>query len=131
MNLNFNFKIFLYTGGVSLRAMLSFSGVPCSHSHTHSYLEADQYNHSLICWPLISSTGAAGVKGLAQGHLSGGNEGGGSAAVSHSSPRFILPVPGIEPTTLRSQARFSNLLATTAQLTWQDTFEGISVNFVD
>ena len=36
--------------------MLSFSGVPCSHSNTHSYLEADQYNHSLSCWPLTSST---------------------------------------------------------------------------
>ena len=37
------FLPFIYTGGVSLRAMLSFSGVPCSHSHTHSHLEADQY----------------------------------------------------------------------------------------
>ncbi|XP_044024018.1 uronyl 2-sulfotransferase a isoform X1 [Siniperca chuatsi] len=44
------------------------------HTDTHSHLEAVQYYHSLICWPLSSSTGAVGVKGLAKGHLSGGNE---------------------------------------------------------
>ena len=38
---------------------------------SHSDLQAAQYNHSLIHWPLSSCTGAAVVKGLAQGHLRG------------------------------------------------------------
>lgn len=43
----------LFTLGNWLRAMLSSSGVPWSHSH----LEAAQNNHSLICWRQSSSTG--------------------------------------------------------------------------
>ena len=35
-----------------------------------------QGSYRLICCPLSSSTGAVGVKGLAQGHLSGASEGG-------------------------------------------------------
>lgn len=37
-------------------------------------LEAPLYNHSLICWPLSSSDGAVGIKGLAQGQVRGSNE---------------------------------------------------------
>ncbi len=38
-----------------------------THSYTHSHLEAAQYNHSLICWPLSGS--AVAVEGLnAQSH---------------------------------------------------------------
>lgn len=44
--------------------------------HTFIHLEAAQYNHSLICLPLSISSEVVGVKGLAQGKLSGGNEGG-------------------------------------------------------
>lgn len=43
------------------------------------------------------------VKGLAQGHFSGGNKGRPSASTT----------PKIKPTTLRSQTRFSNLWAST------------------
>lgn len=39
-----------------------------------------------------SSTGAGEIKGLAQGHNSGGNETWASIAVSLSLPRFILLV---------------------------------------
>ena len=100
---------FIYPGK-SIENNFSFATTTC-HIHTvpHSYLEAAQYNHSLICWPLSSSTGAVGVKGLAQGHLSGGNEGGTSAVLSLSPPRFYPVGLGIEPTTSRSQARFPNL----------------------
>lgn len=65
---------------LSLRVMQSFSGFP-DHIHTviFSQPESAQYNHILFYRTLNSCTKAAGVKGLIQGHLSGGNECGASA----------------------------------------------------
>ena len=57
-------------------------------------MEAAQYNCSLICWPKSRSTGAAGVKGLAQGHLSNGNEERSSAAF-HFPTHIILSARGL------------------------------------
>lgn len=55
---------------------------------------SDIYSGSLICWTLSSSVEAFGVRGLAQGHLSGADENGASAAF-HSPPHQIYPAgPG-------------------------------------
>lgn len=70
-------------------ASVLFAGRPWSH-YTQIHLQAGHYDHSLIFQPLNSSTGAVGVKGLAQGHLSGCNEEGASAAFLLSPARFIL-----------------------------------------
>lgn len=81
-----------------------------SHLHsysTHSELLVSRYNHTLIYCTVRAATGAIGVKGLVQGHLSGSKEGGASTAVSLSPPRFILPVPGLN---------LSNLYATDTRL---------------
>lgn len=57
------------------RSLLSTSNIKLAWSHSDSYtdsdLQATQYNHSLIYWPLSSCTGAAMVKGLVLGHLRG------------------------------------------------------------
>lgn len=72
---------------LSLRVMQSFSGFP-DHIHTviFSQPESAQYNHILFYRTLNSCTKAAGVKGLIQGHLSGGNECGASAVFHFIHP---------------------------------------------
>lgn len=47
----------------------------------HSYLVADQYDCNLNC----SFNGAAGIKGIAQGHRSSGNECGISASFNFAN----------------------------------------------
>lgn len=55
------------------RSVLSTSNTKLAWSHSDSFtdsdLQATQYNHSLVHWPLRSCTGAAMVKGLVLGHL--------------------------------------------------------------
>lgn len=58
------------------------------------HLEAAQYSHSLTCWPLNSSAGAVGIKGLAQGRHSGVDEGGVCGAFSFHPTRFNPAGPG-------------------------------------
>ncbi|KAK0148634.1 Mitochondrial pyruvate carrier 1 [Merluccius polli] len=74
------FMRFAYKGSFTERKSLFCRNtlITFTQLHIHTW-KAAQYNHSLTCWPLSSSTAAGGVKGLAQGHLSGGNEGGASA----------------------------------------------------
>lgn len=83
----------------SLGGRLPFPAAPRSHLHKHSH----------ICWVLGSSPWAGRIRGLAHGHLSGGNE------WRKCCPRQIYTAdPGDWPRLNYSQVCFSSLLATTA-----------------
>lgn len=68
------------------------------HIHTWKPLSTT----SLICWPMSSSTGAVGIKGLAQRHLGDGDKGGSSAAFNsaHLSCRSVKLNSGHKRTSL-------------------------------
>lgn len=87
-----------------------------THSVTHSHLQAAQYNHSLICWPLSSSDKRWRSRALLKGPTVVVVMKEGQVLLSFLSPRFILLVWGYESPPLQSQARFSNLSATNALL---------------
>lgn len=72
----------------------------------HVHPVAAQYIHSLVCWPWSSSTWVVGVKGLPQGHLSNGNEGGAGAVFSHPPPKFYPAGPGSWTSDLTSSLRY-------------------------
>ena len=59
--------------------------------------------------PVQTQSDLMGVKGLAEGHLSGGNEGGASAALSLHTPRLILPLHGSNCDLLVIYIRFFNV----------------------
>lgn len=75
----------IYSGTVRWEVTSLLQELPV-YIHTITHLQAAKYNHSLIYWPLSSSIEALGVKGLAQRHLSGGDEG------DFSPPSFIQPL---------------------------------------
>lgn len=92
------------------------SRLPWTHSVTHSHLQAAQYNHSLICWPLSNSDKRWRSRALLKGPTVVVVMKEGQVLLSFLSPRFILLVWGYESPPLQSQARFSNLSATNALL---------------